>query len=329
MKPIEHYLPIIARDGFTGKVCVPTLQTSWAAATSFSPCSYLLNHLTLHVKSKNAGKVIQVLQYLTKPIDAVIQAIAMPVFTIIDHIRDLSKGRLLNRSIKMLLTPLSLPLKLFCSLFVSAGYLFNGGLQLVIPYSMIYGVAEGKEAALKYFYIVNEINNKFSHKIFLKPIQILPLKHNDDLNPFCKLRNQLFSAIDPEFRDFNNVDLVQPNMEKHTINSSECNKIINKFNKYSKNNPNDKSSATFINLQAAKNKADADIQESLAYFKKRDQAVSNFKLIEEISKYDSCALINSGYPILSEVLMLHESIIYEDYRPSPPRFVKIRRVRMD
>lgn len=323
--PIEHYLPIVCRDGFTGKVCTSTLQTSWAAATSFSPCSYLLNNLVLRLKNKKAIKVLQGFQYLAKPIDAVIQAIAMPIFTIIDHTRDLVKGNLLKISIKLLLTPISLPLKLFFSLFVSAGYLFNGGLQLVIPYSMIYCVAKEKEAPLKYFYILNEINNKLSHKIFIKPIQILPLKHNDDLNPYCKRRNQLFSDIDPEFRDFNNVDLdlITPNMNTHTEIRFECSKIINKFKIYCKKNPNDRNSTHFKNLQAAINKAKADIQESLAYFKKRNLALSNFKLIDEISKYDSCLLINNGYPILAEVLMHASQIATEDYGVRSPRFSKI------
>jgi hypothetical protein len=90
-----------------------------------------VNDFTLKARSEKMAKAIQCLHYIAHPIDALIQAIAMPIFTFIDHMRNLPRGGLGNACIKVLLTPITLPIKIACSLLVSIGYLFNGLIHLL------------------------------------------------------------------------------------------------------------------------------------------------------------------------------------------------------
>lgn len=274
-----------------GGAAISTLQTSVAAATSFSPCSYLVNHLTLQVESGTACRALQALQYLAKPVDAVIQATALPIFTLIDHIRSLGRGSCATIFVKVVLTPISLPVKLFFSIFLSAGYLFNGAVQLIIPYSMIYGVIKGREAALRYFYEMSEIGIRHSHVRFIRPIQILPLIHNDDQNPFCKRRNELFSTILPELRDFSNEDNLR--FRYSTQNQIRYGAMRDRA---AENIPRYGELAHHAYYRNQRDLAVQEQKESNAYFASEHK--ENFSRIESMSKGHRFFVINSACPCM-------------------------------
>ncbi len=182
-----------------------TINNSWVSAILLSPCSHSVNRLVLETKSECASRGVQLLQYFAKPVDSVIQAVAMIIFTFNDHFRDIVydiKNRHIGTVIvKSLFTPITLPLKLFCASISSAGFLLRGATQLVIPYQTLYSVVKGKRAAHLYFY-ENEIwRSQFDHDKFrMKPIKILKPFDISDKNPFWNERIKLLEVIDQPLR---------------------------------------------------------------------------------------------------------------------------------
>lgn len=201
--PIVAYSPVWGWAGWAGGPIVSTLDSSYVATINFSPCSYLINDQALKAKNETGAKWIQGLHYLSQPIDGVIQAIAMPIFTLIDHFRDISRSSLGVKCIKVICTPISLPVKLAYALFCSVCFFVKGVGQLVFPVTAIRGALDGKQAANEFFYEIYEMKQRHQFPVYLKPIEILSPIHDGDNNPLCKKRNELFNAIDSEFRNFN------------------------------------------------------------------------------------------------------------------------------
>lgn len=250
--------------------------------------------MALRVKSEKKAKIIHGLQYLAKPMDSIIQAIAMPIFTVIDHLRDLKREVMAKKSLKVLLTPITLPLKLFCALFVSVGYLSVGGFQVVVPYSMIFGIKKGKEAAHRFFYEVSEIRNTHSHKLFHKPLQILPIR-NEELNPFCQRREKLLLEMDPEFRDFNNIDNLSGGESPKQKKFRECVNVIKTFKNHCKKNPGDQNSDYYKELQVKVEAAKEELKGLPQYCINVNKAIGNYDKIMKISEEITAQwVINTG-----------------------------------
>lgn len=182
-----------------------TINNSWVSSTLLSPCSHSVNRLALNTEGAHTSRAVQLLQYFAKPIDSVIQAVAMIAFTSYDHFRDISYDIKASNTatviVKSLLTPVSLPLKLFCASILSFGFLSGGAFQLLIPYQTIYSVLKGKQAAQFYFY-ENEIwRTQFDHESFrMKPITILNPFKIDETNQFWNERKKLLDDIDGPLR---------------------------------------------------------------------------------------------------------------------------------
>src|SRR5258708_5400413 len=101
----------------------PTLGYSFVSSTLLSPCSHAVHRLSLKTEGEFASRSVQLLQYLAKPIDAVIQAVAMIAFSFYDHFRDISydiKSRNIGTVIaKSLFTPI----KMLVASLLSVGFL--------------------------------------------------------------------------------------------------------------------------------------------------------------------------------------------------------------
>jgi len=183
-----------------------TINNSWVSATLLSPCSHAVNRLALKADNEGGAGGVQLLQYFAKPVDSIVQAVAMIAFTFYDHFRDISydiQSRNIGTVIlKSLLTPINLPLKLFCASIGSVGFLLGGASQLVVPYQTIYSVVKGKRAAHFYFY-ENEIwRSQFNPDSFrMKPITILKPFDISDENPFWNERKKLLEEIDEPLRE--------------------------------------------------------------------------------------------------------------------------------
>lgn len=182
-----------------------TLNNSWVSSTLLTPCSHYTHQLALETEGAFASRGVQLLQYFAKPIDSVIQAVAMLAFTFYDHFRDISydlKSRNIRTLIvKSLLTPINLPLKMLAASVMSLGFLSGGIFQLVIPYQTIYSVVKGKQAAHFYFYENKMWDSLFDDSSFrMKPIKILKSFDIDDDNPLWLKRKKILEEIDESLR---------------------------------------------------------------------------------------------------------------------------------
>lgn len=117
------------------KPVTSTLQTSAAATSMFCPLTQAVQLAGKKVKAARA------LHYFAFPVDSVIQAVAMPVFTLIDHFRDIvvdfRNGRKKWGAAKVIASVVSLPIKELGAVALSTGYLFNGAASLIFPWHLL------------------------------------------------------------------------------------------------------------------------------------------------------------------------------------------------
>jgi hypothetical protein len=207
-----------------------TLYNSWVSTVLLSPCSYAVNRLALKTEGECASRGVQLLQYVAKPIDSVIQAIAMIIFTFYDHFRDISYdikscniGTIIAKS---LLTPINLPLKMLGASIMSVGFLSGGIFQLAIPYQTIYSVVKGKQAAHLYFYENESWRLRFNdNSLRMKPMAILKSFDIDDSNPFWLQRKALLEKIDGPLRNriCDDLDISNGYPEYKELLKNKCN----------------------------------------------------------------------------------------------------------
>lgn len=312
--PILTYVPAI-NFGVSGEATVLTISSSRVTTTAFAPCSYLVNAWALKAKTQKHSQSVQSFLYLARPIDAIIQAIVMPMITAIDHFRDCIRGRPMEKLFKVLCTPLSLSFKLFCALFFSAGYLIEGAFQLTVPYSMVAGIVQGKKAAQAFFYARAELYAQTSHIRYLNPLKLLPLNYNDDQNPFILERNALFNSIEPEFRDFNNPrNLGQYGWSEkcsHLAKLGEMSaRIIREFGDHCVANLDD-TSEEFQKKKKELLAAKQQLKQSKVHFEKRNLAKRKFWNINQIAglqKAGSLVYLNTGVPAIAYIIIPLENV---------------------
>lgn len=270
-----------------------TLFASWAATTTLSPCSYAVNDWTLKAATDKEAKQRQALQYFAKPVDAIIQALAMPILTVIDHFRDACRGSIAEKVVKWVFTPAALAVKIFISLFASAGYLFNGLIQLGIPYSMINGIMKGKQAAQRFFYELDTIKSEFTHHVYdngIKPLLAFEAKkHHLEQNPFLQKKNELVETIkDPQYKVRVCKELVTPKPMKDLENKLMIRALMHQSHRDGRTKrrpPNDYEHALAITNKLA------------PWRESQEQAAEVWKKIDGLSDY-SFFVQNSGMPFV-------------------------------
>jgi hypothetical protein len=130
---------------------VNTFEVSLESAVHLSPCSYAVHKTASTLKGNTTNAVASAFLYIAKPIDRIIQAVSLPIFTIVDHFRDIYHEKGTMKLLKIIATPLSLPLKLIMAAFISAIILVDGAIQTAVPYQTIHAVKNGKKANAQYF----------------------------------------------------------------------------------------------------------------------------------------------------------------------------------
>lgn len=100
---------------------------------------------------------IQLLLYLSKPVDRMIQIVVAPFFNIIGHFGMINyfyrEKKTLLLATRVLISP-AIPLKIILDIAILFS---NIVLQIFIPYQMAYSLFQGKEGVREYFYIRSEM----------------------------------------------------------------------------------------------------------------------------------------------------------------------------
>jgi hypothetical protein len=163
-----------------GCLAVPSLCHSETAL--FTPFTNLVHSLALDVPNEFVAHGIQVLHYIAKPVDRIIQAIASPIFLLFA----------MYKFCKLNPTPMIIvgcvlfsPMILFLSVIQAIGLLLNAASQLICPFQTLYAVIKGKEAAREYFDYRQE-----------KIKDLTGDAYND------AIKNQYYTPILPERKDF-------------------------------------------------------------------------------------------------------------------------------
>lgn len=284
-----------------------TIETSWAETTLLTPCTSKVHSLALSVSSEWKPRAIHLLHYLANPIDALIQAVAMPIFTIIDHCRDLGHGSRGEIALKVTCTPLTLAVKLVGAVFVSAGFLFNGASQVIIPYPMIFSLFQGKAAAHIFFYQLQRMRVD-QETSTLKPLEILQPQYNDDTNPLCKESRILETQVASYFRKFDiyNGVFVTPEevlqeRERELKATTEHGSKVIELAQYCRSNDFDKSSEKYIDLTTRIEEADNIRKAAKAkceeFEKQKNEAVEAWSKIRQLTGFGGYdCVLNYGRP---------------------------------
>lgn len=123
----------------------------------FRPCAYKIHQLTLKKSvSNNQARLIQTLQYVTRPIDCTIQIIASLTFTQISYFYSMTELLADEKQyafgiIGLLISPVAVPVILIRGIFHSIIVCFNTMREFVLPLQTCYALYKGKEAAREYF----------------------------------------------------------------------------------------------------------------------------------------------------------------------------------
>lgn len=128
-----------------------TLFCSAVETALLTQCSYKIHQNAKNCNTGKDARKMEVLQYFAHPADSVIQATALPIFTAIDHCRDISQDTSRWRVAKICFSPITLPAKLLIALVGSALSLIYGITQVVLPIHTIIDICRGRKAAEKFF----------------------------------------------------------------------------------------------------------------------------------------------------------------------------------
>lgn len=155
-----------------------TIFLSMDEAQIFKPCSYYLHSKALELEEKPSFIPF----YFAKPIDNVISAIALLIFTPIDHFRDIAKESSAWVVFKLAATPISLPIKFVISIGVSVVWGVEALIQIVIPYKAIYALTdfEDEENISEQFFTARETLKNPPHHTQASFIDLLPFKEEFD-----------------------------------------------------------------------------------------------------------------------------------------------------
>lgn len=134
----------------------------------YSPLTYQVHQWALTCEH-GQERTIQLLHYIAKPADRLIQAVVAPIFKVLEIgslVRSCLKGLSSNnnnsvRSVSVLclaISPIIGCAFLIGGLAETILFSLNGTLQVIFPYQAIYAIFKGKEAAKEYF----EIREKYS-----------------------------------------------------------------------------------------------------------------------------------------------------------------------
>ncbi len=151
---MSHIPGLIVLGGSAAFIGYTAPQRAGKNTLLFCPATHFIHKLAHSCTSSTEARWVQVLHYIGKPIDRTIQAIAAPLFALLQHFMDIKehhhKGETVKMTLRIIATPIVLPLLALRGLLDSTFLLLNGALQLVIPYQMIATILN-VEAALQYF----------------------------------------------------------------------------------------------------------------------------------------------------------------------------------
>lgn len=180
-----------------------TLSTSLLETYTLTPLQYGVHRWA---SNGNKAHVKQILQLAAVPVDHIIQAIAMPIFTLVDHVRDIAKdfkkdtqgkSHSMKGAVKIISSLVTLPLKEIAALTVSAGFVFSAAINTVLPFTAIYRIYQGKKGADFYFYHLDEVKSLSNRSIkTLIPLPSYQVLNNSYENKLEELRQAHRVAFD-------------------------------------------------------------------------------------------------------------------------------------
>lgn len=273
-----------------------TWHVSYASTVAFSPISNKVNESAANAKSESRARVTHLLQYFAKPIDGIINAIAILVFAAIDHFRGLAVGSKKEITAKIALSVVTLPVKICLAVFATAGFLFNGLIEIALPWSTVVSLIQGKRAAHRFFYNVNQYRESCKS---LKPIEVMPVKQDINLNLIHQEEQKLvaeFNAVKPTY------EAALEKLKRLKEQQKQCSKDTSAFSDYCIANPNDSSSTAFLDLKSKMIAAETVRKESEAAQSAFEKAKKEFEKVQNnerrIIHLTDFSTMNNAIPIL-------------------------------
>lgn len=127
--------------------------------TFFTPLTNEVHWLASKTSNEFGARAIQALHYFAKPIDRLIQIVALPIFTLSETILLIKRTRGLlseKQYVSCILHIVGDFFKMIYSIVNSILLLANACSQLIFPIQTLYAIAKGKEAAREYFDYLNK-----------------------------------------------------------------------------------------------------------------------------------------------------------------------------
>lgn len=171
-----------------------TLITSFDKASLLTPCRYTLHLYALKQKTPLAH-VLGALHYIASPFDRLIQAVALPILTVKDHIEDIQEPKKKHKIYRIVLPPFTLPFKVLAATLGSAYYLGRGILALIAPIEAVYAAIHGKKASHQFF-LQRHIAR--SEELSQSTHDLLPFIESAYLQDYKRLKDQLKAYKTPE-----------------------------------------------------------------------------------------------------------------------------------
>ncbi len=122
-----------------------TLTPSLRALDFLSPLSGAVHYWAIN---SQRPQLVEVLHYFANLIDTLIRVVALPIFVLVDHFRDMV---LVPKWWKVICSPITIPLKLVYALFLGAALVVVTCFLLVFPLNVFTAVRAGEQGARDFF----------------------------------------------------------------------------------------------------------------------------------------------------------------------------------